>query len=120
MKYQSKTKMTMMFTLGLQNTIRFNLLVVGESGLGKKTFLQSFLLNFINFKAICHESYFKTNQRSFCFDTFFQQNVMETTTGKKYKRQEEEINLEEIAVFCTQGDTGLIEFHVYIAPSYGK
>ena len=107
----------MTIKLGQQNTIRFNLLVIGEAGLGKKTFLQSFFLNFINFQSICHKNYFKTKQPEDAFDKFIEQNVKKST--KEYKKEDEEIKLDEIAVFRVQGDTGLIEYHVYIAPGYG-
>ena len=77
--------------VGKPEPTRFNLLIIGESNLGKRTFLKSVLK--------------KYNQE---------------ITIKPTEVEAESIKIEETCSFDVSSDTGDIHFHVYTSPGYGE
>ena len=82
-----------MLKLGRQDPIRFNVLVAGESGLGKSTFLETILQKYVAVPRL-----------------FLQ----------KHHPPHKTIQIEETGQFDIEGDGGLIQFHLYDSPGYGR
>ena len=77
--------------VGKQEPTRFNLPIIGEGGLGKRTFLKSML------KAYAQEVLIKTTEVEL-----------------------ESIKINEYGSFDISSETGDIHFHLYISPRYGE